>query len=623
MLLLGVIFITFAAQNAGYPAYAVPKLQGVTVPGLPPITGRIHVDQFGYLPQEEKVAVISDPQKGYNAADSYQPGATLEVRDRKTKKVVASGAPKTWKGGAVHEDSGDKGWWFDFSAVKTPGEYYIFDPKAGRRSAIFEVRESVFAPILKAASRMFYYQRLNTPIEEPYAQKPWIEAPAYPQDAKTRSVTAKEDANTERDMRGGWMDAGDTNKYPPFNYEVIHPLLYAYRANPKTFGDANNIPESGNGLPDLLDELKVQLDWMVKMQFEDGSVPVKMGVIDYNGTWPISNDKRPRYYGPKDTGAAIVVAGYFANAARVYAGFPKWKAFADDLKRRAILSWNWYQKTPKTEKSDTGEIKSGIANRSAEDQLMAEAIAAVHLFALTKEAKYNESVIKNAPKTRQLAEPFWSPYGTTASEALVDYLSLPGADAALCRRIKDQLKKSALSDQWAPPASADLYRAWMAPSCYHWGSNAIRANQGHMALMAARYADVSAADRARLRQRALDMLHSFHGVNPLTLVYLSNMGQYGAELSCKYLYHERWGVGSPHSGNPAPGYVVGGANQQFSGTQQEGQPSVQWLKQQPRAKAYADFDKAWPEAGWELSEPAIYYQAMYIRLLSEFVGKGR
>ena len=46
--------------------------------------------------------------------------------------------------------------------------------------------------------------------------------------------------------------------------------------------------------------------------------------------------------------------------------------------------------------------------------------------------------------------------------------------------------------------------------------------------------------------------------------------------------------------------------------------AIAWLKDQPRAKTYADFDLGWPESSWELSEPAIYYQAIYIRLLAEF-----
>jgi hypothetical protein len=603
-------------QDSSYPAYAVPRLSGVTIQGLPPVTGRICVDQFGYLPDSAKVAVISDPRKGYNSADHYAPGKVLEVRRRSDGKVVSSGAPIAWKGGAIHEDSGDRGWWFDFSSLGDSGEYYIFDPSTSMRSPVFKIGDRVFNPILKASCRMFYYQRLAIPIAQPFAEGPWIDGPAYLQDKRTRSILAKDDASKERDMSGGWMDAGDTDKYPPFNGDVIHPLLYAYTTNPKVFADDWNIPESGNALPDLLDEVKVQLDWLVKMQFADGSVPVKMGQIDYNGKQPLSADTRTRYYGPIDSGATIFTCANFAHAARVYGAFKPWQSFAADLRVRAEKAWNWYKANPRTYKSDTGEIKSGIANRSAEEQDRMEAFAAIHLFALTGDTKYNKAVVAKAGTARQLAEGLWSPYEAGASEALVDYLTVPKADAELVDKIKQALVRSSTSEQFAPKVDVDLYRSWMQPTNYHWGSNNVRASWGVAALLAAKVVDAPVANR--LRARANEMLHSFHGVNPLSVVYLSNMGKYGAERSMMHIYHERYGVGTAWDSNPPPGYVVGGPNQQFGGKAADGEPSVEWVKTQPRAKAYMDTAKGWPESSWELSEPAIYYQAMYVRLIAEF-----
>lgn len=69
-------------QNSAYPTYAVPRIEGVTIKGFPAVTGRICVDQFGYLPTAAKVAVINDPQKGYNSGDHYSPGESLQVRRR-------------------------------------------------------------------------------------------------------------------------------------------------------------------------------------------------------------------------------------------------------------------------------------------------------------------------------------------------------------------------------------------------------------------------------------------------------------------------------------------------------------------------------------------------------------
>ncbi len=177
-LILAVGLGSLAVASCGqvrYPDFAVPRLSGTIVKGLPPATGRIHVDQFGYMPGEAKVAVISDPQKGYNAGDSYVPGRQLAVCRARDRKVVFRGRVQAWKGGATHEDSGDRIWCFDFTPVKTPGDYYIHDPYSNLRSPIFLVGKDVYRDVLRAAVRTFYYQRLSQALERPCADfnEPW------------------------------------------------------------------------------------------------------------------------------------------------------------------------------------------------------------------------------------------------------------------------------------------------------------------------------------------------------------------------------------------------------------------------------------------------------------------
>lgn len=225
------------SQTVGYPPFAVPRLEGVTIPGLPAVTGRIHVDQFGYLPDAAKVAVISDPVRGYNEGDAYAPGAELVVRRRRDGATVLRGAPELWRSGAVHEDSGDRGWWFDFGKVREEGEYYVYDPATKRRSPLFRIGTTVYRDVLRAAVKTYFYQRLSWRFQAPSAEFPW-RLPSYmDQDRRARALWAKNDPSTERDLSGGWMDAGDTNKYPPFNADVVSSLLYAYRDNPAAFGD--------------------------------------------------------------------------------------------------------------------------------------------------------------------------------------------------------------------------------------------------------------------------------------------------------------------------------------------------------------------------------------------------
>lgn len=602
-------------QTSNLPTYAVPLVPAGDGK-LPRATTRIHVDQFGYLPSEQKVAVISDPRLGYNNFDRYTPPSKLSLRDAATGKDVFTGPTVVWKNGETSDVHGDRGWWFDFSSVTQPGEYYVFDANSGKRSPIVRIAAKPFNEVLKVAVRTYYYQREDIDLVEPYAEKPWTDKAAMINDRKARNVLAKDDPKQERDLRGGWMDAGDTNKYPPFNGDVIHPLLHAYKANPAVFTDNWSIPESGNGLPDLLDELKFQMDWLVRMQFDDGSLPVKMGDIDYNGKWPLSEDKRTRYYGPKDSGATIYAAGMYAHGARVYGKFPEWKKYADDLGMRAIKAWNWYKSNPRTYDKDNGEIKSGIANKNADDQDRMEVFAGIHLFALTGQTKYNDVVVEKAGKTRQLAEWTWSPYEAGAAESLVDYLSIQGANTDLKKKIVDKLTQTANDANLNP--TSDLYRAWMVPTSYHWGSNFVRAGYGIVALLAAEHGAIDATLKAKMKQRAADMLHSFHGLNPFNAVYLTNMERHGAALSMRTIYHARWGDGTTFSKNPPPGYVVGGPNKQYGGKAADGRPSTEWIKTQPAGKSYADFNVAWPEASWELSENANYYQAMYVRLLAAF-----
>ena len=78
------------------------------------------VDQFGYQSDMIKMAVLSDPQTGFNSAESYTPGNSIEVRRSDNNAVVFSGAPVVWNSGATHSQSGDKAWWFDFSEIGAP-----------------------------------------------------------------------------------------------------------------------------------------------------------------------------------------------------------------------------------------------------------------------------------------------------------------------------------------------------------------------------------------------------------------------------------------------------------------------------------------------------------------------
>jgi endoglucanase len=583
----------------------------------------IVVDQFGYLPDAAKVAVLRDPEEGFDAKLQYKPGATLEVRRANDNVKVLEGAPKSWRNGEVQTTSGDRGWWFDFSSLTAPGSYYVFDAQNNARSVTFDVRADIYKDVLKAAVRMYYYQRIGTPKLAQHAGAEYADDASFLQDAKARSVTDKNNAATERDLSGGWMDAGDYNKYTTFATVVIHQLLAAYTANPGAFTDDFNIPESGNGLSDLVDEIKYELEFLKKMQNPDGGTIIKIGSITYNAPSPPSRDTQARYYGPVCSSSTIAVAGMFAHAALVLKNLPGQQTYADDLRARAVKAWAWFNANPKSSSCDTQEIKSGDADWSLDKQTAAAVVSSVYLYALTGESRFNEVVKADYTKTRPFSEStLWSAYDAEEGDALLYYAQLPNADAAVKKDILDSKTAQGSNSGMYRFRDDDLYRAFVWPGTFHWGSNAPRANIGNTNLDMLRY-NLDSANANAYRQRALEILHYFHGVNPLGLMYVSNMRAAGSENSADEFYHSwfadgtKWDRVTPTTPGPPPGYVVGGPNARYTG-------SFAPPKGEPAQKSYLSSNNFGPADNytsniWEISEPGIYYQSAYVKLVSAFV----
>lgn len=602
----------------------------------------IVVDQFGYRPSMKKVAVLAQPALGWNAQEKFVPGERYEVRRFEDGRVVYSGNPVRWNQGKLDPLAGDRGYWFDFSEVKEPGSYFIFDPKNGVRSFRFDIRDDVYRDVLKAAVRMYYFNRANVAKEKPYAcveDKCWTEAADYVgpgQDREARSVERRNDPKTARDLSGGWWDAGDTNKYVTFAHVVVHQLLSAYEQNPKPFTDDYNIPESGNGVPDLLDEVKVELEWMKKMQPADlnGGVLLKVGNVDHGDPIP-ARSKHKRYYYPEPCSSSTIVASsVFAHAALVYGKLEVFKSFADDLKQRALRAWDYYKSHPRSDSCDDGTIKSGDADRSLAEQDGIEVVAAVYLFALTGEKKFDAVVRENYTKTRPFTDDRFGVYDADQSDALLYYAALPKAHPELKEHILERKRRAFQNvDIYGFDPRRDLYRAYMRKDSYHWGSNQPRANVGNVNQDVLRLGLVGGKEARNVRERVSGIVNFFHGVNPMQLVYLSNMGPYGAERSVTEMFHTwfrdkdaRWDSSVKSELGPAPGYLVGGPNKDYCKDfdPKQHQCARSRLKKQPPGKAYLDFNTEWDpkqehDKSWEITEPAIYYQSAYVKLLANFV----
>ncbi len=587
----------------------------------------IHVDQFGYENTAEKVAVLSNPQVGFNANLSFQPGATIELRNATTDAIEFSGTPVFWNNNNTHVKSGDKGWWFDFSSYTTSGSYYIYDPSNDEKSAIFEINENPYYDVLRAATRMFYYNRCNTDKPQQYAGSNWNDGVSFMnplQDANCRYIYDQSNSSLEKDLSGGWYDAGDFNKYITFAFSSVHNLLYAYEENPAAFGDDTNIPESGNGIPDILDEIKWELDWMMKMVNVDGSTHIKLGSKNYaeNTSTPPSLNTDPRYYGPTCTSASAAVASVFAHAAKVYGTIASFTAFANNLQSKGIAAYGYTQPIWMANNfevdCDDLSIISGDADWTAEEQGNAMLSAAIHFYELTANATFQNDFESRYHQTEAISLNYWSSYKLEVLEALLKYRTLPNPDPTIAANILNSIVSDIQNNGGGYYGfnNDDLYRAEIPESAFHWGSNLSMSNFANLNLLIDKYDVINPA--TSYLQNAKEKIHYFHGVNPLGLVYLSNMYDFGGDHCVNEIYHQWFAdqtiydnaLTSPNG--PAPGFLSGGVNKNFS------IPTIAPPAGEPAQKSYLDYNTGWPDASWEISEPSISYQAGYVRLLSNY-----
>lgn len=623
-----VMLMTKDATHGWSSLFAVPQtiwnfVKGFQLTTYPEIDNHLKVDQFGYLPRARKVAVISNPQTGYNASEPFSASTFYQIRKATDNTVVFRGTPASWNGGATHAQSGDKVWWFDFSMLQQAGSYYVYDSLRNKRSYTFDIGNDVYRNVLKQTTRVFFYQRSGFAKQTPYAENPWTDGAAFlgtQQDTDCRLVT-NTNASTSKDLRGGWFDAGDYNKYVPFTYGPLIDLLLAYQDNPTIWTDDFAIPESGNGVPDLLDEVKWELDWLRRMQQADGSLLHKVSVTDFSATSPPSADTHYRRYGAASTDATATGAAVFALAAIQFKSLsdPAKKRYADTLQTAAINAFNWANSNPNVAFSNTG-FQSADATIDANSRLARRVAAAAFLYVLTGNTTYRTFFDANYSQVHLIQWSYAYPFEATYQDALLYYARATGATASVKNAILTTYTNSIKTDNTenlpAYQNQSDAYRAYLADRNYTWGSNETKAHQGNMFFAMNSY-NLDSGNKTNYQDAGMGFLHYMHGVNPTAYCYLTNMSAVGGEFSAPTMYHSWFGDGTVFDFNPPPGYLMGGANPTYAPDPAYSGPPIVPPQNQPVQKSYKAWNTSYPENSWQLNEPAIYSQAAYLRLLSQ------
>ncbi len=489
------------------------------------------VNQLGYLPAGAKWAALP----GGEAAD-------FSVVDAATGQVAWRGALTPAADWPAAQQSVRLA---DFSALTRAGNYRLRVPGLAD-SPSFAIAADAYAALNAASIKALYFNRAGIELAPEHAGG-YARPGGHPDTQVRVHASAASPARPEGTLISspkGWYDAGDYNKYIVNSGITSYTLLAAYEHFPVYFQRQTlRLPESGNGIPELLNEVLWNLDWMLSMQDpQDGGVYHKLTNKGFDGNVMPHQALAERYVVQKSTAAALDFAAVMATASRVYQPFEAQRpGLAARMLVAARAAWAWAQAHPREFYRQPADIHTGGYDDSQLDDEFAW--AAAELYISTRDPAFY-----GAMKPERLANgvPSWSDVCALAWMSLAQHRSrlTPEADQALIAQRVNTLAQQ-LADAW----QASPYRLAMQTGDFNWGSNAVVLNQAMMLIQGYRLS----GERRQLdaAQSALDYVL---GRNPLGMSMVTGFGARSPQQP-HHRPSQADGVDAP-----VPGFIVGGPN---------------------------------------------------------------
>ena len=469
-----------------------------------------YINQVGYLSSAFKELTLFEGSGNVEFVD--QSGATV--------LTVTPSAASTWNA------SGQSVQLVDFTELKTPGAYSIKVNGQVVRNDL-KIAADALDGVSKALLKFFYYQRASMALDETYAGK-WKRSAGHPDMGVSFHSSATGGSGTV-DSPKGWYDAGDYGKYIVNSGISTYTLLSLYEHFPAYFDNLKwNIPADGN-LPDLLAEIKYNLDWMLTMQASDGSVYHKLTTLQFCGTIMPNEDVDQRYIIGKSATATFDFAGVMAVAARVYKKFDA--SFADKALEAAKKAYAWGSANSNVYYNQPGDVGTGTySDNNSKDE---KNFAAAELLVTTGDASYSvQGAFTNIPGWQDV-----SGLVTYSKATHPDVFS----DAAAA---KDSLLAAA--DNYARRSSTG-FGVPMSKNDFYWGSNSVAANMGVWLL----HAFYLTGD-SKYYKAAIGALDYLLGKNPLDMSFVTGFGK-KSPMHPHHRPSQADGVNEP-----VPGMLVGG-----------------------------------------------------------------
>lgn len=504
---------------------------------------RIRLNQIGFYPDAPKIAVITEDNDSEFLIKSATSGEIV-FKSKLSAPHKSEFSPKVTR-------------FADFSAVTKPGIYKLNLPGQGD-SYSFEIKPKIFCNLTKALIKGFYFQRMSTPLLIAYAGK-WSRAAGHPDNkviVHPAAASPNRPAGTIISCPRGWYDAGDYNKYIVNSGITMGTLLSLYEDFPACFDTLKiNIPESGNGAPDLLNEIVWNLRWMLTMQDpSDGGVYNKVTNANFDGFVMPSVATTPRYVVPKGTAATLDFAAVMAQAGRIFSNFKKvFPGLSDSCMKSADKAWKWAVKNPQMAYDQNlmnKEFKPVINTGGYGDSDFSDEFiwAAAELYISTGNESYY-TAYPMFPDTL-MPLPSWN------NVRLLGYYTLIRFEKKLTNSAKKDfyaLKERILrtADKMTEGVTGRAYMTIIGKSAkdFIWGSNSVATNQGILLIQAYKLSK----DRKYL-DYALTNLDYILGRNATGYSFVTGYG-HKTPMFPHHRLSEADGIA-----DPVPGLIVGGPN---------------------------------------------------------------
>ena len=445
----------------------------------------------------------------------------------------------------------------EFSNIKTSGLYQVHVPGTGI-SYPFMISTYPLYQTAVSSLKGFYFQRVSLPLQQPWAGK-WARPAGHSDQViliHPSAATIKRPAESKISSPGGWYDAGDYNKYIVNSGITMATLLSAYEDFPGYFDSLiTHIPESGNALPDIIDEILINLRWMLTMQDpDDGGVYHKCTNADFDGMVMPGATTLPRYVVQKSTAAALDFTAVTAQSARILKKFDKQlPGLSDSCMKASERAWNWAIKNPRIIYDQQAMNKNydiKITTGAYGDNTLWDewSWAASELYVSTKKTAYLDTIRKYLDKPLTL--PTWNQVSFVGYYSLLRHeKSLPAAAKTTITSLRNLLFHFADSLLQNRELNAFHTVIGGSPKDFVWGSNAVAANQGILLVNA-----WLLSGNKKYLDGAISNADYILGRNATGYCFLTGAGTYSTKDP-----HHRPSVADGID-DPVPGLMAGGPN---------------------------------------------------------------